>query len=863
MIKVEKHSRKRCLQLTLLIMLMSGLFLPMKAQAQSLEETARNKIAILNDLIEQAEQKDIDTLKEKMAVRTAEVFLKYAEWDETHIAENTSYFGMVSSLMTQYGTTASQMADELPDFERNDVIAMLDSSIGFINKLIDSTYTRKPIPKIDWASVHHEGDQLTFDGRPVFLEFYTWKPDVPELTEFFGDNDGFFMQPRHVVNQSGAVNVSAPSASGNIGSVFISHRRAPQWALDKYGPGFDLGAGVRFTEYDIDNPGAREMMGFLLDGTVPQISGKKYAELGYMLVNEPHFFTTRKPTGVLNWASGPVSHFTIDKFKDWLQQKHGDIGSLNTLWGTNFGAFAEVEIEIPISESLIGTAEWYDWHTFNKDRVTDWYKFLKGRIVANDPAAKVHLKIMPRLWSDNERGHGIDLEELTEMSEIIGNDAGASHNRMWGGPFAWQEHYSYDWREMCMSYDFLKSVSPDKIVYNSEAHYLSTTTSRDLYLDPAYARATYWLAHTLGLNVSQTWYWPRREDGSLRQPVTKSYAGSNNQQPRVTYEVHSTLMDLNAYSEEITAMQRQKKPIRIFYSETSAINKSAHMDDVFELYESLFFEGVPIGFATAGIIDQRQDWDVIAVHKTEYVTHEELTALQSYLDNGGALILDDFSLGMDEYGRPHSSQLSGNIIRINGAEAMKSTALALVSNKLPDVNIIENHDGSQRTCTWKVVRGSNGNDVVSVVNLGKNEAKLDISLRSGKIHALKNLLNGTAIDTSLTLPKYGVLFFEVIDREPPQAPEDFSLSQNYPNPFNPETIIIFSVPQTTDASIVIYNVLGQRIRSFQFSALQPGNNHQIIWNGTDESGSVVSSGLYFYRLETEEIKMTKRMILLR
>ena len=111
----------------------------------------------------------------------------------------------------------------------------------------------------------------------------------------------------------------------------------------------------------------------------------------------------------------------------------------------------------------------------------------------------------------------------------------------------WQKKYGWYWRELYMSYDFLKSVKPNQINFNSESHLLSSEHSRDLYMNPKYARATYWAAHTLGLNATQTWYWPRRLNGSLRKGLTGSYGGSNNQQPRVTFELESTLIDLNTF----------------------------------------------------------------------------------------------------------------------------------------------------------------------------------------------------------------------------------------------------------------------------------------------------------------------------
>jgi hypothetical protein len=67
--------------------------------------------------------------------------------------------------------------------------------------------------------------------------------------------------------------------------------------------------------YDIDNPGAKEMWGFLFEGTVPVIAGKRFTELGYMLVNEPHFYTTKDV-----WATGPVSELYNREIQNMAQQ---------------------------------------------------------------------------------------------------------------------------------------------------------------------------------------------------------------------------------------------------------------------------------------------------------------------------------------------------------------------------------------------------------------------------------------------------------------------------------------------------------------------------------------------------------------
>ncbi|MDO6424950.1 hypothetical protein, partial [Saccharophagus degradans] len=105
-----------------------------------------------------------------------------------------------------------------------------------------------------------------------------------------------------------------------FGFVFLNHKGVPGWAESKYGPGFKMREDT-FTAYDIDNPGAREMQSFLLEGTVPLMAGKKYSDLGYMLCNEPHFITTKDGSKTV-WASGPVSEYSKVKFRTWLQNKH-------------------------------------------------------------------------------------------------------------------------------------------------------------------------------------------------------------------------------------------------------------------------------------------------------------------------------------------------------------------------------------------------------------------------------------------------------------------------------------------------------------------------------------------------------------
>jgi len=85
-------------------------------------------------------------------------------------------------------------------------------------------------------------------------------------------------------------------------------------------------------------------------------------------------------------------------------------------------------------------------------------------------------------------------------------------------------------------------------------------------------------------------------------------------------------------------------------------------------------------------------------------------------------------------------------------------------------------------------------------------------------------------------------------------------AKNYPNPFNPETTIAFSVPKTGPASLKVYNTKGQLVRTLVNDVREAGN-HSVVWNGMDEQGNSVSSGLYFYRLSSDGNTVTRKMLL--
>ncbi len=93
-------------------------------------------------------------------------------------------------------------------------------------------------------------------------------------------------------------------------------------------------------------------------------------------------------------------------------------------------------------------------------------------------------------------------------------------------------------------------------------------------------------------------------------------------------------------------------------------------------------------------------------------------------------------------------------------------------------------------------------------------------------------------------------------------PFDYQLSQNYPNPFNPETIIKYQLSAAAPAKLSIHNVLGQQIRLLVDEFQHPGK-YQVQWKGINQDGMRVSSGVYFYKLESGDFVEVRKMLLLR
>jgi len=89
---------------------------------------------------------------------------------------------------------------------------------------------------------------------------------------------------------------------------------------------------------------------------------------------------------------------------------------------------------------------------------------------------------------------------------------------------------------------------------------------------------------------------------------------------------------------------------------------------------------------------------------------------------------------------------------------------------------------------------------------------------------------------------------------------EFRLSQNHPNPFNPTTTITFQLPEQSVVELCVYNILGEKIKTLVHESKSAGI-YEIKWDGTNEYGNVMASGIYLYVIETKNYREVRKMIL--
>ena len=169
------------------------------------------------------------------------------------------------------------------------------------------------------------------------------------------------------------------------------------------------------------------------------------------------------------------------------------------------------------------------------------------------------------------------------------------------------------------------------------------------------------------------------------------------------------------------------------------------------------------------------------------------------------------------------------------------------------ISNLYSHDGTIKAVIWSSYEPQLINGLIGEVSFIWEDENI-----GGQIWLENIIINDTVDNGGITLSGYdsGVISdgLNIINE---LYPAEISLQQNYPNPFNPKTNISWTMSSAGSVSIEIYNLKGQLIDVLYNGFNKPGN-HEIMWNASN-----YSSGIYFYRLTSNETVFQKNMILLR
>jgi hypothetical protein len=172
-------------------------------------------------------------------------------------------------------------------------------------------------------------------------------------------------------------------------------------------------------------------------------------------------------------------------------------------------------------------------------------------------------------------------------------------------------------------------------------------------------------------------------------------------------------------------------------------------------------------------------------------------------------------------------------------------------------------DEEDDALTFDASSSNPDNVTIEVVSSGDTTADLTLSFADGWV--------GMAFVTASVCDAYHCdsETFTVWVSDPPLGvddiivfPEVFALRQNYPNPFNPVTTIAYDIPEISNVRIDMYNILGQKVRTLVNGTHQPGMYH-VRWNGTNDFGNPMASGMYFYRISSEQFISVKKLVLMK
>lgn len=176
--------------------------------------------------------------------------------------------------------------------------------------------------------------------------------------------------------------------------------------------------------------------------------------------------------------------------------------------------------------------------------------------------------------------------------------------------------------------------------------------------------------------------------------------------------------------------------------------------------------------------------------------------------------------------------------------------------------VIVNYGTTALNCMFANVPGYSINPSSPVSIAPQSNQVMSVTFTPTEAMAYNGVLTVTTNDETNPVFTININGSALGNNDQPQLPKVTKLNTNYPNPFNPETTISFDLKENSDVKISIYNIKGQLVKTLVDRPMNAGR-HQLVWNGKDHNQQRVSSGVYFFRMDSKNYHSTKKMLLMK
>jgi hypothetical protein len=907
-----------------------------------------NKKATLTSKITLLTNASLESRYAQGTLVTANEFQIYAARDRANAANlklvytGTGYTGFNNAFTAQLpkeGLTGLPMGTDYSTFGpfqlMNDCVKILDNAIAEADKQLAGTiilpqvldYSITTFPSLAANSSYYKKD-----GKVLFPSTMWSMQSESDLMKTVGYLGSSFLSPQttsspNAVFTTGQLNsqktlVSTSVAAGQTPiQVQITHNPLAGWMTtasnDPASPHYKIADYRRaFAAYDIDYPAIADNNSSnwnknMLQSYIPGIkTAAGSAPLIYVLSNEPHWDLISSSSS--DDASKGLSSYTRTAFAEYLKiEYNNDITNLNAVYNpfngnANYTTFDQLK-DYPTSINALftstsqatfqGTPIWYDWLRFNQNRATKWHLNLKQYTLESDPTAKVSIKIIGNEVEAPDRDSGIDLEASGDLMDIISFDSQITPSKTHGRNARfyrdwWLGRYITEWREQAINIDFFKSLYPNKPIFDSEWHGISSNAWYNFVLDKGFVRSGLWHGFSTGLGVVNAWWW-YREDGTngtikgdleSKTSTVGNTMSSPQHQPIAFEDFGKTMKEINALSETVATLAPIKRDFLIYYCNEAAIQDFTYIQQMAQIYEALKLLNVKVGFTTASKINSLgYTPKAIIIPPTLNIKNSSIDALNTYKSNNSSVGILEIkrtsttNFVKDEKGTSNTSRnisFATKTFTYNGAFTYLSatatpTTTQIATNSTNANAILNTLITSLRanltipvpSIDFKIqvvnttteafgVLAAQGNTpdgkaALSLINLSLTDKQIKLPASTTYV----NMIDGTTVNETFTMKPYDVL---LIKSGISLATKSFENTitkpyKIYPNP----TKDVVTIENTTSGAYEIYNTLGQKVKTIKTE------NLSISISMND-----LSPGVYFISIPNKEnSKLFEKVIL--